>query len=249
MVPEDYSDSWAGERDEWRPVQYGRVAMTSQTIAALGLLVAVQLLVLRTSQHAVPSLYFTTSSLFDRRADVSGGAVLFRLSLPFGSGMLAALLAPTDEALVACIAGALCWFLVIWPIIWNPRLVTHPIHRPFIGVLAAFWAAFTVLPLAGVGVAILIEDVLQGQASELSAQYVWAVITAVPIGVAVKLTTRFASQRLSFVDDPQEVTGPDPNSIADEEFAPLGWRSGLLLGVASSAGIALLVRLVRQRTE
>jgi len=175
--------------------------------------------------------------------------VLFRLSLPFTSGVLAALLVPTDEALVACLAGALCWFLVIWPIIWNPRLVTHPIHRPFVGVLAAFWVAFTVLPLAGVGTAVLIENVLRGQASELSTQYVWAVITAVPISIVVKLATHLASQRLSFVDDPQDTTEPEPDSPVPDELTPLGWRSGLLFGIASGAGFALLVRTVKQRME
>jgi hypothetical protein len=106
--------------------------MTSQAIAAVVALVGLQLLVLRASQHAVPRLYFTTSSLFDRRADVSGGAVLLRLFVPFASGALAALLAPEDEFLVGSVSGGVCWFLIIWPIIWNPRLVSHSFHLSFV---------------------------------------------------------------------------------------------------------------------
>jgi hypothetical protein len=188
----------------------------SQSVVAGLVLVVLQLLVLRTAQHAVPSLYFTTSSLFDRRRDVSGAAVLFRLSVPFVAGVAVAFLAPEREAVVACAAGTLCWFLVIWPIIWNPRIVGHPMRPAFLAVLGSFWIAFATLPIAGVALGDVMRDVFAGAAPEWQAQYVWAVVTTLPISVGVWGITTLAARRLSFTDDVGALPASEDDTWLDE---------------------------------
>jgi hypothetical protein len=192
--------------------------MSSQTVASVIVLVGLQLLVLRASQHAVPSLYFTTSSLFDRRADVSGGAVLFRLSVPIIAGAVAALLAPEDEFLVGAISGGLCWFLVIWPIIWNPRIVSHGFHLPFVAVLTVFWIAYATLPLAGAALVNIVSDVISGDAAGWQAEYVWAVITGIPIAGLARVTSSFAARRMSFVGDPSMASESPSEKLTDEDL-------------------------------
>ena len=128
--------------------------------------------------------------------------MLFRFSVPLGAGVAAALVLSDGAWAVAAAAGAFAWFLVIWPIVWNPRLVEHPIETPFVLLLAAFWVAFSVFPLVGVGVVQIVENVVGSRNSDWDAQYVWAVLTGVPIALLTSLVTRFARSRLSFADDP-----------------------------------------------
>lgn len=228
--------------------------MSSQTVASVLVLVGLQLLVLRASQHAVPNLYFTTSSLFDRRADVSGGAVLFRLSVPFVTGAVAALLAPEDEFLVGAVSGGLCWFLVIWPIIWNPRLVSHRFHLPFVAVLVVFWIAYATLPLAGAALVHIVSDVISGDAAGWQAEYVWAVITGIPISVLVKVVSSFAARKMSFVGDSSEASESSSEERKEEDLDD--WELPAILGdppvfalVGAVTGIVLiaLIRLVGSR--
>jgi hypothetical protein len=100
--------------------------MTKDIALAL-VLAAVQVLTLRVSQYAVPGLYFTTSSLFERRSEVKIGAILFRLVIPLGAGILVPVLSSENEYAVAASSGAIAWFLVLWPIAWSPSLLLpHP---------------------------------------------------------------------------------------------------------------------------
>lgn len=193
--------------------------VSSQAIAATFVLIALQLAVLRASQHAVPSLYFTTSSLFDRRADVSGGAVLFRLSIPLAAGGVAALLAPDNALAVGAISGGGAWFLAIWPIIWNPRLASHRFTLPFVGILVAFLLAFAALPLAGVALEEAISGVISAEGAEWKAQYVWGLITGVTFSIVAEGASWFARTKLSFVDDslPITVSGSDEDADVDED--------------------------------
>jgi len=193
--------------------------VSTQQLTVGALLVFLQLLILRAAQHAVPSLYFTTSSLFDQRADVSGAALLFRLSLPLGAGVAAALALTDGEWEVAAAAGACAWFLVIWPIVWNPRLVEHAIEAPFVLLLAAFWVAFAILPLVGVALVGVVENVLGSPDSDWDGQYVWAVVTGVPIALMINVAGRLARSRLSFADDPVD------HAEDDDEDEPRGWRA------------------------
>lgn len=176
--------------------------MDSQAVAAIVVLVLLELVALRASQQAFPSLYFTTSSFFDRRADVSGKAVLFRLSIPLASGAIAAFLVPDDALLVAGIAGAVCWFLVIWPMIWNPKLISsHGLTPLFLALLAAFWLAFAALPVAAAALVEIARDVFAGDAGEIETQYVWALVTGMSFGICVGGVNWFAGKRLTFADD------------------------------------------------
>ncbi len=194
--------------------------MTSQAVAATFVLVALQLVVLRAGQHAKPSLYFTTSSLFDRRSDVSGTAVLFRLSIPFAAGALAALLVSDDALLVGAVSGGATWFLVIWPIIWNPRLVSHRYSWPFVGVLAAFWLAFISLPLAGGALVEMITSVVSAEGAEWKSQYAWGLVTGVTFTAVAEGTSWIARRRLSFADD----RSPVDSSRGDED--EVDWEEG-----------------------
>lgn len=215
--------------------------MTSQALTALVVLVGLQLLVLRASQHAVPSLYFTTSSLFDRRADVSGRAVLFRLSVPLVAGAGAALLVPQQDVAVATASGALCWFLIIWPIIWNPRLVSHGFHLPFVAMLGTFWVAYAAIPLSGVAIVNVVQDVAAGRAPEWQEQYVWGVITGLTFAGVAKLASGFAARRLSFADDPQPDVEPEERYeeyYDSEPRAVIRYLPALAL-IATSIGLAV----------
>ena len=194
------------------------MTMSAQAVAATFVLVVLQLVVLRASQHAKPTLYFTTSSLFDRRSDVSGAAVLFRLSIPFAAGGLAALLVSDDAILVGAISGGATWFLVIWPIIWNPRLVSHRYSWPFVGVLFAFWLAFISLPLAGGSLVELISNVISAEGAEWKSQYAWALVTGATFTAAAEGTSWLARRRLSFVDDRSSAADSSRGEADEEEW-------------------------------
>ena len=172
---------------------------------------------LRASQQAFPGLYFTTNSFFDRRADVSGKAVLFRLSIPLVSGAIAAFLAPNDALLVAGIAGAICWFLVIWPMIWNPKLInSHGFTPLFVTLLAAFWLAFAALPVAAAALVEIARDVFAGDAGEIETQYVWALVTGMSFGICLGGVNWFAGKRLTFADDTTSTETSDLNETETE---------------------------------
>lgn len=125
---------------------------------------------------------------------------MFRLGIPFVAGVLAALIVDDVAVEVGMASGCLAWFLVLWPIIWSPALVPHPLHLPFLSVLAAFWAAFAILPGGGALAVLLVTDVVNGTAPEWQTQYAWAVLT-LPVGLSVSAACSFAGKRLSFADD------------------------------------------------
>lgn len=192
--------------------------MTAE-VTTVVVLVLLQLLVLRVSQHAMPSLYFTTSSLFSRREDVAGKAVVFRLVIPLLAGAASSLLLGGYHADVAAIAGAAAWFLILWPIMWNPKIVDRPLHAGFLGVLFVFWAAYALLPVAGAAGATWLADTLDTSATEWKTQFAWSLPTGAVFSVLTWAITRAWGARVSFANDPA------PRSIPVVEDGPPPQRS------------------------
>jgi hypothetical protein len=191
--------------------------MTREITVTL-LLAALQVLILRIAQYALPALYFATSSLFDRRSEVRAGAILFRLAIPFGAGMLVPLLLAHHENLVASCAGVIAWFLVLWPIAWAPSVMLPQARgAPITGLLLLFWVAFAVLPIGGVSVTHLI----QGAHTHWTNAFLEAVVTSIPISVAITLVAKAAGARVTFADD-VEAEEEDYEEAVDEEYS-LSW--------------------------
>lgn len=186
----------------------------SQAITLALVLAALQVVALRVGQHLLPALYFTTSSLFDRRSEVRGGATLFRAAIPFSTGMLVPLLISHDERAVAAAAGSIAWFLVLWPIIWSPALLfPHSKAWPIVGLLLFSWVGFAVLPVAGV----LATETIRAE-NEWWHGSVQAAVLAVPITVVTLGLGRLAQGRVTFADDqlPEEGSELEP----DEAYVP-----------------------------
>lgn len=175
--------------------------MTQQLVLAL-VLAGLQVLVIRVAQYALPQLYFTTSSLFERRSEVKAGAILFRLSIPLIAGMLVPLLISDNKRAVAAAAGAICWFLVLWPIVWAPSLLfPHAKAWPIVGLLLAFWAAYTLFPIAGVSITEIAQGVARNGDLKWGSLFLEAILTTIPISTATWLLSRLVDQRVTFADD------------------------------------------------
>jgi hypothetical protein len=169
-------------------------------------LAAVQVLSLRVTQYALPALYFTTSSLFDRRSEVRGGAILFRLAIPLASGMLVPILQPHNARAVAAGAGVIAWFLVLWPIAWAPSLLL-PRSRawPISALLFVTWVAFGLLPIAGVALTELAQDLFRDPHSGWSHAVLEAVFAGLPVTTGTWILGQLAQRRVSFADDDEDV--------------------------------------------
>jgi hypothetical protein len=208
------------------------VTMT-QSITTLAVLTALQLMVFFVAQRASSDLYFTTSSLFDRRSEVTYGAILFRLSIPFFAGAFAALILTKNEMPVAVGSGAIAWFLVLWPIVWAPSLMLPYAKRwPIVLLLLGFWGAFALLPTAGVVAARAVESLVQGEPIDWGLEYLLAVATSVPMSLAVMGLSRITRKRVSFADDLEE----EEEEVADVDELIEGNRAhfAYALGIGAS---------------
>jgi hypothetical protein len=172
------------------------------TLAAV--LVVIQLLVLRVTQYAFPGLYFSSAMLFERRSEVTTGAILFRLAIPFGAGLVVPLISSQDERVVASAAGVIAWFLILWPIAWAPSVMLPTGSSRWIwALLLGFWVAFGLLPLAGVAVTDVVLDLTRNHHIDWTAASVEGIITSVPISGLMLAVGRIATKRVSFRDDPE----------------------------------------------
>lgn len=218
--------------------------MGSSEIGIAALLAGALLLVLRVSQRAAPSLYFTTSSFFETRAEVRGRAILFRMALPALAGAAAALVAPDHEMAIASLAGGIGWFLAIWPVMWNPSLLPHPRRALIWLLLLAFWAAYALLPVAGVAVYELIEGVARNRRVDWTEEIVKAAVTTLPISTVIWLTSRAANSRVTFVDDLEEESAEVANEF--EGYSPsildrAQYSAAEIAAVASAATLLLVI--------
>jgi hypothetical protein len=177
------------------------------------ILAGLQVLTLRVAQYALPALYFSTASLFDRRSEVTAGAIAFRLAIPFTAGMLVPLVLTENEIVVASASGAIAWFLVLWPIAWAPSLMLPSARGwPITGLLLLFWVAFALLPVGGVEVTHLIQGT-----GDRSGAFLAAVVAGVPVTILVELVARASKTRVTFADDVSEE--PD-DEAPDDDYTP-----------------------------
>jgi hypothetical protein len=199
--------------------------MSANSVASTATLVAIQLVAIKAMQHRAPHLYFTTSALFSSRADVRGSAVLARLLVPFLAGALAYALSGDCAAGVAAVAGGVAWFLVIWPVVWNPRLLEQGWSWTLALVVALFQMAFVVLAVAGAGITEAIARGVDGDTSELQSQYAWALLTSLPLSALAAGASWFAGRRISFADDPYPEAEITPDDDLDEVSVWREWAS------------------------
>lgn len=201
----------------------------------VALLALGQVGVLLLSQYAVPEYYFSSGSFFIRRAEVKWKAVLFRLAIPFSAGLLVPLLPVDDENLVAVAAGALAWFLVLWPIVWAPALMVPPIAglRWLVALWLVFWVAFATLPLSGVALMNWIRAVLNDpDASWWEEQIAGQLFLLIPVLGITLFVASLVNQRVPLRggDDPPSEELDDEEWQYDEEpqrrslLEPAAWH-------------------------
>ena len=221
----------------------------TQSIATLIALIALQLSVFKVAQQVLSDLYYSTSQLFDSRSEVKGAAILFRLSIPFFAGVLAALILARNEIPVAAGSGALTWFLIIWPIAWAPSLMlSHSKRWPIVLLLLGFWGAFALLPIAGVAATNMIVSAVQGKEIDWGLQFMLAAFTGIPISVTVGAFGRLANRRVSFAEDSEEeVEGDEDISDESSENDPLSLAYALGICVCASFAAAVAGYLLARR--
>jgi len=178
--------------------------MTAElTVAAV--LAILQVLVLRASQYAFPNLYFTSAWLFDRRSELTVGALIFRLAIPFSAGLLVPLMLSDNQKLIAGASGAVAWFLVLWPILWAPSvMLPSGWEWPLGVVLLAFWPAFCGLAIAGASVTEALQQLSADHHIDWGTEVSVAFVLVIPTTVCIAFLGRIARARLSFRDDPYE---------------------------------------------
>jgi hypothetical protein len=227
--------------------------MTQEVTLAL-VLAVLQVLALRIFQRALPQLYFTAGSLFVQRSEVTVGAILFRLAIPFSAGLVVPLLVQENELWVAAASGALAWFLVVWPILWSPDIMLPGERRGWIAVLlGAFWVAFAFLPVLGATLTGWIQSVVSDSDAEWwRTAIAQELILLLPVSLGWALLVRVARRRVTFsheeprADLSEEVDWPMEEEESDSRrwFEPAPWHMSVVLLAIVLLPVVLVAILV-----
>jgi hypothetical protein len=224
----------------------------TQEVTVVLVLAALQVLALRVSQYALPQFYFASGSLFLRRSEVTVGAILFRLSIPFAAGLMIPLMVSANELWVAAAAGGLAWFLMLWPIAWAPNVMLPLENRRWIVLLLlGFWLAFAVLPLGGATLTMWVRDaVTDSDASWWRTALSQELLFLVPITVGLTFLARVAGRSVSFHDDEPEVDTSEEVDWSNERsesrrwYDPAPWHLTVALLAVVLIPVILVVMLI-----
>jgi hypothetical protein len=140
-------------------------------------------------------------ALRDSRRDVGLHAVLFRLGLPVAVGAPVAPLTNRNGYVVAALAGGAIWFLLIWPVLWNPSLLPEARRGWIFALIFAFWGAYVALPPAGVALEKFVIAATGEHEIDWAATALQGVFGIALSSVVVGGLNRAARTRLSFAED------------------------------------------------